>query len=235
VQNGSAAFVTNGFSGDPTGVPTIAAERGIEVVLNEQYPIGTADWTNLAQAVRDANPDLLISNSLGLDTVGQLNAMRQLGYQPPLTFSLFPAPGPLLGLEGGGEGIMAWSLFESNAPIVERKGGDVAAIVEEFERRAGIAGVAYREFETQAAASWNAWEILVAGVEGANSLDHQEICDYLHANGAQTTFSGQLTFDPAKNNFWDTTVGIKQIQDGVWTLVWPQNEAAAPIRRPTSG
>src|SRR5690606_856715 len=81
VQNGSAAFVTNGFDDDPRGVPTIAVQRGLDVVVNEQYPIGTSDWTNLAQAVANANPDILISNSLGVDVVGQLNAMAQLNYR----------------------------------------------------------------------------------------------------------------------------------------------------------
>ena len=234
VQNGSAAFVTNGFQGDPTGVPTIAEDRGIDVVLNEQYPIGTSDWTNLAQAVRDANPDLLISNSLGVDTVGQLNAMKQLGYKPPMTFSLFPAPGPLLGLGADGEGVLAWSLFEANQPAIDRLGGDVQAIVDDFVERATAQNVPYTAFETQAVASWTAWEILAKGVEAAGSIEDQAICDALHANGASTTFAGDITFDPADNNFWETTVGIKQIQDGDWVMVWPEDQASGELQGPSS-
>jgi branched-chain amino acid transport system substrate-binding protein len=232
VQNGSAAFVTNGFTDDPTGVPSIAAERGIDVVLNEQYPIGTSDWTGLAQAVRDANPDLLISNSLGVDTVGQLNAMKQLGYKPPLTFSLFPAPGPLLGLGADGDGVLAWSLFEANQPAIDRLGGDVQAIVDDYVARATAQNVPYKAFETQAAASWNAWDILVSGVEAAGSIEDQAICDALHESGAETTFSGHVTFDPADNNFWDTEVGIKQIQDGDWVMVWPESQASGELQGP---
>ena len=73
-----------------------------------------------------------------------------------------------------------------------------------------------------------------AGVEAAGSLDQQAICDALHANGADTTFNGHLTFDPAANNFWPTTQGIKQIQDGDWVMVWPEERAAAPLRGPAS-
>ncbi len=225
VQNGSAAFVTNGFADDPTGVPTIAAERGVNVVLNEQYPIGTTDWTNLAQAVKDANPDLFISNSLGVDTVGQLNAMKQLGYRPPLTFSLFPAPGPLLGLGADGEGILAWSLFEGTPQATAALGTDAEEIVDAFVAAAEAANVPYTAFETQAAASWTAWEILTEGVKAANSLEDEQVCDALHSSGANTTFAGDLTFDPADNNFWDTEVGIKQIQDGDWVMVWPRSAA----------
>ena len=63
-----------------------------------------SNWGSIAAQVRDAKPDLLISNSLGVDTVNALTAMKQLGYRPPMTFSLFPAPGPLLGLGAGRRG-----------------------------------------------------------------------------------------------------------------------------------
>ncbi len=231
-QSGSAAFVTDGLGADKNGVPTIATQRGLQVVLNEHYAPGTTDWTNLATKVRNANPDLLISNSLGVDTVGQLNAMKQLGYRPPLTFSLFPAPGPLLGLGADGNGILSVSIFEPNKANVDRMGGEVKVIVDDFKSRATAQKVPYTVFETQAAASWNAWQILIDGVKGAGSVNQQAVCDYLHASGADTTFSGHLTFDPKVNNFWPTTLGIKQIQNGDWVMVRPVDKAVAPIQGP---
>jgi branched-chain amino acid transport system substrate-binding protein len=233
-QSGSAAFVTDGLGTDKNGVPTIAAQRGLQVVLNEHYAPGTTDWTNLATKVRDAAPDLVISNSLGVDTVGQLNAMKQLGYKPPLTFSLFPAPGPLLGLGADSEGVLSVSIFEPNQAIIDRLGGDVRAIVDDFKSRATAQNVPYTAFETQAAASWNTWQILTEGVKGAGSLDQKAVCDSLHSKGANTTFSGHLTFDPKVNNFWPTTLGIKQIQNKDWVMVWPVDKAAAPLKAPTS-
>jgi branched-chain amino acid transport system substrate-binding protein len=129
--------------------------------------------------------------------------------------------------------MLSVSMFESNEPILESAGADVRGIVEEFADRAGAAGVTYTAFETQATASWNAWEILVGGVEGAGSLDHEAICDHLLQNGVDTTFSGSLTFDPAQSNFWPSNQGIKQIQDGEWVMVWPEDRAAAPVRPPS--
>jgi branched-chain amino acid transport system substrate-binding protein len=150
----------------------------------------------------------------------------------PLTFSLFPAPGPLQNLGADAEGVMSVSIFEPSEKALTAIGGDAAAIVEEFSTRATAAQL-YPVFETQAAASWNAWEILVAGVEAAGAVDdHQAICDALHESGATTTFSGQLTFDPEDNNFWPTTLGLKQIQDGEWVMVFPEASAAAPIQGP---
>ena len=87
-----------------------------------------------------------------------------------------------------------------------------------------------KERETQAAASWNAWEILTGGVKSAGKLDQQAICDALHKDGAETTFSGKLAFDPKQNNFWPTTQTIKQIQNGDWVAVWPRDRAAGQLR-----
>jgi branched-chain amino acid transport system substrate-binding protein len=235
-QGGSTDFVAHGspdVDDDPSAV-TIAEERGLEVLADISYPPppGTPDWAAIAAQIRDADPDAIMMNSLGVESVALIEAMEQLGYQPPLMFSLFPAPGPLLGLGDLAEGHLSVSMFEPNEPILEERGDEVREIVETFEASAEEAGVPYTAFETQATGSWTAWEILVAGVEAAGDLDQQAICDALHEGGAETTFHGQLTFDPEQNNFWETTQGIKQIQDGEWVMVWPEDSAAAELQGP---
>jgi len=235
-QGGSTDFVTHGSpdaDDDPSAV-TIAEERGLEVLADISYPPppGTPDWAAIAAQVRDANPDAIMMNSLGVESVALIEAMEQLDYQPPLMFSLFPAPGPLLGLGDPAEGHLSVSMFEPNEPILEQRGDEVREIVETFQAATEAEGLPYTAFETQATGSWTAWEILVAGVEAAGDLDQAAICEALHADGAETTFHGALTFDPEQNNFWETTQGIKQIQDGDWVMVWPEDSAAAEIRGP---
>lgn len=233
-QSGSAAFVTDGYGQDKTGVLTIAAQRGLEVVLNVHYPPTISDWAPVAAQVRDAKPDLVINNGLGVDTVNALTAMKQLGYKPPMAFSLFPAPGPLLGLKADSANVLSLSIFEPNQALINRIGGDAASIVDDFKKRATDAKLPFPVFETQAAASWNAWQILIDSVKGAGKVDQKAMCDYLHDKGADTTFSGHLTFDPKLNNFWPSTVGLKQIQGDQWVMVWPVDRAAAPLRGPSS-
>jgi branched-chain amino acid transport system substrate-binding protein len=235
-QGGSTDFVTHGAADsddDPSAV-TIAEERGLEVLADISYPPppGTPDWAAIAAQVRDANPDAIMMNSLGVESVALIEAMEQLDYRPPIMFSLFPAPGPLLGLGETSEGHLSVSMFEPNEPILEQRGDEVREIVETFQANAEAEGLPYTAFETQATGSWTAWEILVAGVEGAGSLDQQAICDALHTGGADTTFNGQLAFDPEQNNFWDSTQGIKQIQGGEWVMVWPEESAAAELQGP---
>jgi branched-chain amino acid transport system substrate-binding protein len=233
-QNGSTDFVSYGSEGDRTGAVSIARQRGLDVVAEIRYPPTTTDWAPIATQVRDAAPDLVINNGLGVDPVNLLQAMAQLNYRPPLMFSLFPAPGPPLGLGPAAEGLLSVTIFEPNESTLDELDPEAVEIVEEFQRRAEAADLPYTVFETQAAASWTAWEILAAAVEGSGGLDQAALCDELHGNGATTTFNGDLAFDPEVNNFWPPTQSIKQIQDSDWVTVWPADRAAAQLRRPAS-
>jgi branched-chain amino acid transport system substrate-binding protein len=235
-DSGSTQPMTYGFvEGDEGGgMVGIASQFGLEVVAEPSYAPGNQEWGSIAVQLRDADADVVINNGLGVDPVGIIEAMEQLGYRPPMFFSLFPAPGPLLGLGEPAEGTLSVSLFEPNEPLIAQYGDEVAGIVEEFGELAAAEDLPYTAFETQATASWNAWEILTGAVAGAETLDQEELCTYLTENGVETTFNGHLSFDPAVSNFWPTNVGIKQIQDGEWVMVWPQDRAAAPVQPPAS-
>jgi branched-chain amino acid transport system substrate-binding protein len=233
-QNGSTDFVSYGAGNNRNGMVSIAKQRGLDVVLEVRYPPNTTNWAQMATQIRDSRPDLVVNDGLGVDPVNLLQAMAQLSYRPPMMFSLFPAPGPLLGLGATANGLLSVTIFEPNKSTLDKLPPAATEIVNDFKTRATEAKLPYTVFETQAAASWNAWEILVAGVKGAGSLDQKAICDGLHAKGADTTFSGRLTFDPKLNNFWPTTSALKQIQGNDWVTVWPADRAAAPLR-PASG
>ena len=94
-------------------------------------------------------------------------------------------------------------------------------------------GVPYAKVETQAAASWTAWEYLQQAAEGAGSLDQQAMCDYLIENGAQTLFHGDIEFFPDQQNYFEDLSKIKQVQDGEWYTVFPE-EFAAPGAGPVA-
>jgi branched-chain amino acid transport system substrate-binding protein len=233
-QNGSTDFVSYGSDADRTGAVSIAKQRGLNVVAEIRYPPTTTDWTSIATQVRNAQPDLVMNDGIGVDVVNLLQAMAQLNYKPPLIFSLFPAPGPPLGLGAAADGLLSVTIFEPNKSTVDKLGRQAGEIVTDFKNRATTAKLPYTVFETQAAASWTAWEILASAVTGSKGLDQKAMCDQLHKAGADTTFNGHLTFDPAVHNFWPTTQAIKQIQNKDWVTVWPKDRAAADLRRPAT-
>lgn len=233
-SSGSTAFVSHGVPNieGSQGAEHVFPARGFEIVANEDYPPGNTDWGPIAVAIRDADPDFIMVNGLGIEANQLIEALGQLNYTPRMIFSLFPAPGAVLGLGEAGEGMLSVSMFEPNDGILAAATAEVREIVAEFESRAADAGLTYTAFETQAAASWNAWDILTQGVRGANSLDHDEICDWLQTNGANLTFAGQVSFPADDFNFWPTNQVLKQVQDGDWVVVWPAADAVSDLRGP---
>ncbi len=221
-------FVADGYADgegdDLTGAVQIAEERGYDVVLNVQFPSNISDWGPIAAQVRDADPDFLYVGALGVDGPNLIAAMDALDYRPAGMFFQWPAPGPLLGADA--EGSMSVTAFEAHPPFTDN--AEYAAVAEAFSGAAADAGIPYTAMETQASASWAAWEILVNGVEGAGSLDNGEICDYLVNNEISTIFGG-VDFDADQSNYYGDLSFVKQIQDGDWWVVYPE-EFAAPGR-----
>jgi branched-chain amino acid transport system substrate-binding protein len=106
--------------------------------------------------------------------------------------------------------------------------------VDDFKARATAAKVPFPVFETQAAASWNAWQILIGAVKGAGRIDQKAMCDYLHGNECGHHLQRTSHLRPEVNNFWPTTLGIKQIKMD-WVMVWPVDRAAVPCRGRRAG
>jgi branched-chain amino acid transport system substrate-binding protein len=220
-------FISYGQEGtDEGGAVTEAEKRGYQVVLDETFPTATTDWAPLAAQVAEADPDFLYIAGLGVDAPNLIDAMQAIDYSPDGMFVQWPAPGPLLETEGA-DGIMSVTIFEEHPPFTDDpEAVEVAGLINEALADAGIP---YTKVETQAAASWTAWEYLQQAAEGAGSLDQQAMCDWLIENGVSTLFHGDIEFFPEEQNYFEDLSKVKQIQDGDWFVVYPE-EFAAPDR-----
>ncbi len=232
-------FVLNEFPGtqligygppnsDEGGAISEAKKRGWEVVLEESFPTAITDWAPIAARVAQADPDFLYVGALGVDGPNLLTALDAIGYAPRGHFYQWPAPGPMLGAPNA-EHAFSVATFEPHPPFTDDP--EAAEIVAEFQAAAEAAGLAYTAFETQASVSWVAWQVLVAGVEGAGSLDQDAICDYL-INNEIDTILGPIDFNPDEQNYYGDKSVVKQIQNGEWIVVYPENVAkpgTAPI------
>jgi branched-chain amino acid transport system substrate-binding protein len=78
--------------------------------------------------------------------------------------------------------------------------------------------------ETQAAVSWAAWQILTKAVEATGSLDQETIANWLLSNTIDTVI-GPVSFDPEQQNYGPDLQKIKQVRDGVWLAVYPEEFA----------
>jgi branched-chain amino acid transport system substrate-binding protein len=232
-SGGSTNFVSYGPpSSSEGGAVSEARKAGFNVVLDLKYPPDVSDWGSIAAQVRAAQPDLVWNSGLALDPVNLLQALRQLNYKPKQFFTLFPAPGPLLAMGPAANGVLSLSLFEPNGRLLKRLGAKAQQIVANFGRAAAAARLPYRVFDTQAAASWTAWEALAQGVQGAKSLEHERVCDYLLRNGVKSTFIGNLKFNQQQHNFPQNVGALKQIQDGRWKVVYPVSKRDARLLAP---
>ena len=67
------------------GVRVAAAEHGLTLVMDESFPVGSADHTGLAARARDLGADLFLGGGYTEDAVAFTNAVAGVGYKPLLS------------------------------------------------------------------------------------------------------------------------------------------------------
>ena len=182
-----------------------------------EWDFGNRDFGPIANRIKDAKPDFVWVGAIGLDGNLLLDAMKKIDYVPPQHFYLYPAPGPLVTLPEA-KNALSVTIFEEQPPFTSTPGA--AEFVKLYHERATKAGLADPSVETQAAASYTAWQILEAGVIATKSLDDKAIATWLKTNRVDT-IQGKLRFD-GLGNFGDDLMRIKQVQNGHWVVVWPK-------------
>ncbi|HEX4233480.1 MAG TPA: amino acid ABC transporter substrate-binding protein [Caldimonas sp.] len=199
------------------GAREVLKKRGLTEVLFLEWDFGNRDFGPIANRIKDAKPDFVWVGAIGLDGNLLLDAMKKIDYEPPQHFYLYPAPGPLVSLPEA-KNALSVTIFENQPPFTSNPGA--AEFVKLYHERATKAGLADPSVETQAAASYTAWQILEAGVNATKSLDDKAIAAWLKANRVDT-IQGKLRFD-GPGNFGDDLMRIKQVQNGHWVVVWPK-------------
>ena len=207
------------------GAREIAKKRGLQEVLWLEWEFGNRDFGPIASRVKDAKPDFLWIGAIGLEGVMLLDAAKKIDYVPPSHFHLYPAPGPTAKAPEA-KGALAATIFEQHPPFTNNP--VAAEFVKEFNERAAKAGLPDNSVETQAAASFVAWQLLEAAVTATKSLDDKALGQWLKSNRVDTII-GRLRFDGA-NNYGDDLMRVKQLQDGKWVVVWPRDFAAPGAR-----
>ena len=199
------------------GAREVLKKRGLTEVLFLEWDFGNRDFGPIANRVKDAKPDFVWVGAIGLDGNLLLDAMKKIDYVPPQHFYMYPSPGPLVALPEA-KNALSVTIFEDQPPFTSNTGA--AEFVKLYRERATKAGLADPSVETQAAASYTAWQILEAGVVATKSLDDKAIGTWIKANKIDT-LQGKLRFD-GTGNFGDDLMRVKQVQNGHWVVVWPK-------------
>lgn len=202
------------------GAREVLKKRGLTEVLFLEWEFGNRDFGPIANRVKDAKPDFVWVGAIGLDGNLLLDAMKKIDYVPPLHFHMYPAPGPMVKAPET-KNALSVTIFEEHPPYTNNP--VAAEFVKLYNERATKANLPDTSVETQAAASFTAWQILEAGVKATKSLDDKAIAAWLKKNRVDT-IQGLLRFD-GPTNYGDDLMRVKQVQNGKWVVVWPKEFA----------
>lgn len=194
---------------------------GIDLVMDELYDLPLASADTLIQQAKSSGADLFIANSFFPDGVLAVRAVHAQDYQPKAILegigTLIPSWEDELGEEGNH--VISGTAMHPGLPF-----SDVELVNSLAEERLGTPQAPiYFMF----GATWA--QVVQKGVEGAGSLDHAEIRDWLRNNEVET-IGGPLQFDDqGLPEPYSYTV---QVLDGVPQLVWPEDVATSEIVYP---
>ena len=200
-----------------------AERQGLEVVLREQFPINTKDFSSLVLKLRAAKPDILTG---GLQLPDSLILMRQLREFNVLPKVLAFSPAPLVKdfyetLTTDGEFVMADYLWATNNPDAASK-----AFVKAYQDRWDETPTVHSAF------GWSGGLVLEAAVGKAGSFDDDEIREAFLELEVNTLLAGPFRIRAPENKQVGHQLGVTQWQNGKNEIVWPESIATAPVAIP---
>ena len=200
-----------------------AEKKGLKVVLREQFPLNTKDFSSLVLKLRAAKPDILTG---GLQLPDSLILMRQLREFNVLPKVLAFSPAPLIPdfektLKSDGDFVMADYLWAANNPDAYSK-----TFVKAYQERWGSAPTIHSAF------GWSGGVLLEAAVKKAGSLNDDKIREAFLSLEMNTLMAGPFKIKAPENKQVGHQLGVTQWQNGKNEIVWPENIATAPVMIP---
>ncbi len=194
-----------------TAMEPLLTAGGLTEVLNEKYAPDTKDFSSLAAKVADKNPDLILGGTMFDDSVGQIKAYIQAGYQPK---GAFFTTGPSMPVEfnqslgPATEGIFsAMSWFEASTTPTNPE------FVAAYHAMYGSEAIA-----EDSANAFTVGQVLQQAIENTQSVDNAKLIADMHS-ATYKTVVGPLSFDELgqpKGSFM-----VLQWQGGTYKIVAP--------------
>ena len=217
-QNPFTIVAREGFQGQG-GALNFAKAAGMSVVVDEQYPPNTTDFTGLIQKAKAGNADLLVELGLPNDELQVARTIKQQDYKPAIfcicgsQMTTLPA-WPKLG--DAGEGVMGTTISWPNQPFPGL--ADLAAF---FKARG------YDALPSYGVVSQAILEVMTQAVNGAKTLDQEKLKTYIQSNTFHTV-AGDIKYQPNGTPIYREV--ILQFLHGKNEVVWPaEYKTAVPV------
>ena len=200
------------------GMRTEAGKRGLNEVAFLEYETGNLDYGPIAARVKEADPDYMFVGCLGVEGNQLLEALSKIGYTPKRHFYLYPAP--VLAGYAPAERATSLTNFEDIAPYTSSP--EAAEFAKAFDAKAVEAKLPYPHVDSQAGNEYCGWQILVAAVNGAKSIEDAKMAAWLE-NATVDTLAGKRNFKGLNHTSETDQQQIRQVQNARWVAVFPQD------------
>jgi len=204
------------------GIQAILEAAGIETVYEETYAIDTKNFDTIVNAMKSADPDLVVHGAQFEDGVGLTRSMLKADFTPEMFYETnAPSFGAQYADAIGVENTEGIVYAVSHSPDADTPGN--AEFVAKYEEMYGTA-----EVPEDAADAYAAGQVLQAAVEAVGDIEDQEAMgDWLRENEVETIL-GPLSWNDDGSPTGDFLIG--QWQDGKAQIVLPPDAATAEIK-----
>ena len=213
-QNPFTLVVRDGFNGEGGVIPR-AEERGLEIVLNEEYPGNINDVSGLIQQAKAADVDLFFALTLPNDGALMARTAHELDFKPAIYCSCGSQVTTIpfwRDLGEAGEEIMATAMAwpSDNYPGLD----------DLFERLQSERG--YKDMPAYGGVAYGILQVMEQAVEGVGSLDQEALRDYVTDRTFETA-NGPMAYDDHRIPAYNAI--LTQFVDGENRIIWPPERA----------
>jgi branched-chain amino acid transport system substrate-binding protein len=205
------------------GAKDWAKKLGIDIVVEENYPIKQTDFTALLQKIRGAGAEAIFSNSYFADAAAQLRQLREQNINLKL-FSSTVGPGlPNFPEQLGNtaEFVLGFSQWEPLPHVLKHPG--MKEFIDAYEKRFN------EKPNYHAGGAYGALQVTDAALKKAGSFDNEKLRDAL-ATIDVTNIYGRYKVDARGMNEHE---GLTfQILRGQRRIVWPEKWAETKAELP---
>jgi len=205
------------------GAKDWAKKLGIEIVVEENYPLKQTDFTALLQKIKAAGAEAIFSNSYFADAAAQMRQLREQNINLKL-FASTVGPGlPAFAEQLGNtaEYVLGFSQWEPLPQVLKHPG--MKEFIEAYEKRYG------EKPNYHAGTAYSSMQVTEAAIKKAGSFDNQKIRDALATIEVHTVLGRYKVNAKGMNEHEGLTF---QILRGQRRIVWPEKWAETKAELP---